>query len=179
MNAVTIGISSVEETRQRMLRAFDGAAQGAFISFPTVELLWKVLTAKRWEILRAMTEAGPVSIREIARRVGRDVKTVHGDVHALLKAGVIDRSEDGRVVFPYDAVHVDFVLRAARHPAATGQHANQQTPHDRACGARGQRRVSRRDATRPAANAIISAVSGRSSTSCDRAFAPASACAVA
>jgi predicted transcriptional regulator len=113
MNAVTIGISSIEETKQRMLRAFDGAEQGAFISFPTVELLWKILTAKRWEILRAMTEAGPIAIREVARRIGRDVKSVHGDVHALLKAGVLDRTDDGRVVFPYDAVHVDFVLRAA------------------------------------------------------------------
>ena len=81
VNAVTIGIASVEETKQRMLRACDADAQGAFISFPTVALLWKVLTAKRWEILHAMTGSGPVSIREIARRVGRDVKTVHGDVH--------------------------------------------------------------------------------------------------
>lgn len=47
----------------------------------------------------------PLSIREAARRVGRDVKAVHGDVTALLKEGVIDRS--GRlVVFPYDGVHV-------------------------------------------------------------------------
>ena len=54
----------------------------------------------------------PLSIREAARRVGRDVKAVHGDVTALLKAGVIDRS--GRlVVFPYDGVHVDFVLEKA------------------------------------------------------------------
>ena len=59
MNAVTIRISSVEETNQRMLRAFDGAAQGAFIGFPTVEHLWKVLTAKRWKILHAMTGADP------------------------------------------------------------------------------------------------------------------------
>jgi len=113
MNAVTIGISSIEETKQRTLRAFDGAEQGAFISFPTVELLWKILTAKRWEILRSMTGSGPLAIREVARRVGRDVKTVHGDIHALLNAGVIDRTDDGRVEFPYDTVHVDFVLRAA------------------------------------------------------------------
>ena len=54
----------------------------------------------------------PLSIREAARRVGRDVKAVHGDVTALLKEGVIDRS--GRlVVFPYDGVHVDFVLEKA------------------------------------------------------------------
>jgi hypothetical protein len=38
---------------------------------------------------------------------------VHGDVSALLKAGVFDRAEDGRIEFPYDEIHVDFVLRAA------------------------------------------------------------------
>lgn len=102
MNPVTIGLASVDETRQRMPRAFEGTAQGAFISFPTIDLLWKVLTAKRWDILRAMTGAGPLSIREVARRVGRDVKTVHGDGHALLKAGVLERAEDGRIIFPYE-----------------------------------------------------------------------------
>jgi predicted transcriptional regulator len=40
-------------------------------------------------------------------------KAVHGDVHALLNAGVIERAEDGRIVFPFDAVRVDFVLTAA------------------------------------------------------------------
>ena len=60
-----------------------------------------------------MTGAGPLAIREAARRVGRDVKSVHGDVSALIKAGVIDRTQDGRIVFPYDEIHVDFVLHAA------------------------------------------------------------------
>ena len=31
----------------------------------------------------------------------------------LLKAGVLERSADGRIVFPYDEVRVDFTLRAA------------------------------------------------------------------
>jgi hypothetical protein len=43
-----------------------------------------VLTAKRWEILGAMTGQGEMTIRNIAQRVGRDVKAVHGDVQALL-----------------------------------------------------------------------------------------------
>jgi predicted transcriptional regulator len=60
-----------------------------------------------------MTGTGPLSIREVARRVGRDVKSVHGDVQALLKAGVLDHAEDGRILFPYDEIHVDFVLSAA------------------------------------------------------------------
>ena len=113
MTTVTVGISSSEDSKARMRRAFQGKEQGAFISFATAELLWKVITPKRWELLRAMTAAGPVAIREVARRVERDVKSVHGDVHALLKAGVLDRADDGRIVFPYDEVHVDFVLRAA------------------------------------------------------------------
>jgi predicted transcriptional regulator len=83
------------------------------ISFETPELLWKVLTAKRWNILKAMTGAGPVSLREVARRVGRDVKAVHADVHALLLAGLIDKTTAGKVVFPYDSVHVDFMIKAA------------------------------------------------------------------
>jgi predicted transcriptional regulator len=113
LNIVTIGISSAEEAKARATRAFAGERQGAFVSFPTVELLWKVITPKRWELLRLLCGSEPLSIREIARRAKRDVKSVHGDVQALLAAGVLDRGDDRRVVFPYDEVHVDFVLRAA------------------------------------------------------------------
>jgi len=87
--------------------------RSARISFASPELLWKVLTAKRWELLRVLCGAGPVSIREAARRVNRDVKAVHGDVTALLSAGVLDRVEGGGIVFPYEAVKVEFLLHAA------------------------------------------------------------------
>lgn len=113
MTTLTLGISSAEEAKARTLRAFRGEAQGVLIGFASAELLWKVITPKRWAILHAMTGAGPIAIREVARRVDRDVKSVHGDVQALLKAGVIDRAKPRRIIFPYDEVHVDFVLRAA------------------------------------------------------------------
>ena len=54
-----------------------------------------------------------MTIREAARRVERDVKAVHGDVHALLNAGLLDKADDGRIEFRFDAVRVDFTLRAA------------------------------------------------------------------
>ena len=76
-------------------------------------MLWRVLTEKRWDLLKALCGAGPVSIREAARRAGRDVKAVHGDVTALLHAGVLDRTDDGRIVFPFEAVKVEFLLQAA------------------------------------------------------------------
>jgi predicted transcriptional regulator len=89
------------------------AEKAARISFASPEVLWKVLSAKRWELLKALCGAGPVSIREAARRVNRDVKAVHGDVTALLSAGVLDRAEGGGIVFPYEAVKVEFTLQAA------------------------------------------------------------------
>lgn len=86
--------------------------KSARISFASPELLWKVLTAQRWRLLKALCGAGPVSIREAARRVGRDVKAVHGDITALLNAGVLDRAPGGGVVFPYNAVKVELLFRA-------------------------------------------------------------------
>jgi predicted transcriptional regulator len=85
----------------------------ARISFASPELLWKVLTAKRWELLKALCGAGPVSIREAARRVNRDVKAVHGDITALLHAGVLSRAAGGGIEFPFEAVKVEFLLQAA------------------------------------------------------------------
>ena len=87
--------------------------KSARISFASPELLWKVLTEKRWELLKALCGAGPVSIREAARRVQRDVKGVHGDVSALLAAGLLNRTEEGAIEFPYEAVRVEFLLQAA------------------------------------------------------------------
>jgi predicted transcriptional regulator len=110
---VTLSLASPNETTARTLAAFHGEAQGARISFASVELLWKVLIPRRWAILRAMAGQGGLSIREIARRVGRDVKAVHGDVHALIEAGLLDRDAPGLVAFPFDVVRVDFTLAAA------------------------------------------------------------------
>jgi predicted transcriptional regulator len=47
-----------------------------------------------------------------ARLVDRDVKAVHGDITALIKAGILNREDKG-IVFPFEAVKVEFLLRAA------------------------------------------------------------------
>lgn len=113
MTEVTISVASWADVKARTLAAFEGKHQGHHISFATPELLWRTLTPKRWELLKLLTGQGPMSIREAARRAGRDVKAVHGDITALLKGGVLDRTEAGMIHFPYDAVHVDFVLTKA------------------------------------------------------------------
>ena len=113
MNTVVLEVRSLRETLADAARTMNmGQAEGeAHISFATPELLWAVLTAKRWGLLKVLCGAGPLSIREAARRVGRDVKAVHGDITALLKAGVLTRVPDGRIEFPFDAVKVEFLLQ--------------------------------------------------------------------
>ena len=114
MNTVILDVQTLADTLSDAATAMETLTPSEpRISFETPELLWSVFTAKRWDIIKALTGAGPVTLREVARRVGRDVKAVHGDVHALLDAGLIDKTADGEVVFPYDAVHVDFMIKAA------------------------------------------------------------------
>ena len=115
MDTVVLEVRSLEDTLADAIRAMKvGRSDGvARISFDNPQLLWRVLTEKRWELLKVLCGAGPVSIREAARRVHRDVKAVHGDAIALLNAGVLTRTGDGRIEFPFRAVKVEFVLQAA------------------------------------------------------------------
>ena len=115
MKTVILEIRSPKEAMGGFSQAwkFGKQQKAARISFATPELLWKVLNAKRWEILKALCGAGPVSIREVARRIERDIKSVHGDVIALIEAGLLNRTEKGGVEFPYQAIKVEFLLEAA------------------------------------------------------------------
>ena len=115
MKTVILEVISPDESMTSFVQSWKSGKRerNTRIAFATPELLWQVLTAKRWELLKAVCGAGPISIREAARRVERDVKAVHADITALLVAGVIDRDKSGGIVFPFEAVKVEFLLAAA------------------------------------------------------------------
>ncbi len=113
MKTVTLDVAKRDAVKRRALDAFKGRKQGARISFAAPELLFRLLTAKRWELIRAMAGAGPLTIRATARKVDRDVKAVHGDIHALLNAGILRKTDNGRIEFPFDAIRVEVMLHAA------------------------------------------------------------------
>ena len=115
MKIVTLGVDLEQTAATRFAAAMKGEAQGSFITFASAALLFQTLTEPRWQILRAMTGAGPQSLQEVAQRVGRDVETVQDDMRALLDTGVLERTTDYALVFPYDAVHVDFTLTATHN----------------------------------------------------------------
>ena len=115
MKTVVLEVRSPEKAMANFVQSWKTGKPepSARISFATPELLWQVLSAKRWEPLKVLCGAGPISIREAARRVDRDVKAVHSDITALLNPGVLERAESGGIVFPFEAVKVEFLLEAA------------------------------------------------------------------
>jgi predicted transcriptional regulator len=113
MGTVTFGVSSIEETNERVRAAFRGVKEAPRVDFSSPEDLFTLMTPERWGLVRRMAGAGALSIPELARRVERDPDSVYGDVNALLAAGILYSTGDGRVIFPFKAVHIDVLFEAA------------------------------------------------------------------
>lgn len=77
------------------------------IGFSDVGQMFSVFTPKRWDLLAALREGGPMTTAELARRLKRDYKNVHNDVSRLIEWLAIERDEQGRVFAPYAEIVVD------------------------------------------------------------------------
>lgn len=80
------------------------------LTLETLPLLLKTLTPARWALIERLSEAGPVTIYELAKRLERDYKNVHTDVSALAGLGLVERRDDGRVAVEWDAVRGELRL---------------------------------------------------------------------
>ena len=82
----------------------------AVLSFAGLPLLIKNLTPARWELLRRLRAAGPLSVFALAKLLGRDYKNVHTDVSRLMDLGLIERTETSLVRVAWDAVRAELRL---------------------------------------------------------------------
>ena len=87
--------------------------QGEVLNFETPAQFFGQLTEKRWDLVRAAQGKDEMSVRELARTVGRDVKRVHEDIVVLAGLGLLERTESGGVVCPFASMHIDMYLKAA------------------------------------------------------------------
>jgi len=81
--------------------------QGETLNFESPGAFFGRLTERRWTLVTALLGQGPLAVREVARRVGRDVKRVHEDVQVLAELGLVERDDAGGVLCPYADVHID------------------------------------------------------------------------
>lgn len=87
--------------------------QGETLNFETPATFFGQLTSRRWDLVQSLIGVGELSVREISRRVQRDVKRVHEDIGILTELGLLERTERGGVLCPYTDIHVDMHLREA------------------------------------------------------------------
>jgi predicted transcriptional regulator len=80
------------------------------VSFENLPLALKTLSPARWDLLRRLNEDGPLSIYELAKRLGRDYKNVHTDVTQLAVIRLIERQDDGRVTVPWELLRAELRL---------------------------------------------------------------------
>ena len=80
------------------------------VGFKNVSQMLSTFTEKRWDLLAALRENGPMSIAELARTVGRDYKNVHNDVERLMEWLAVEKNERGKVFTPYSEIIVDVHL---------------------------------------------------------------------
>ena len=119
MNEVKIQIQSIEDffdgalDMAKRLDKGDRAPAPASISFETMELLLKVLTPNRWTLLRTLRANGACSIRALSQLLKRDYRGVHADVTALLNAGLIERSANGKIAVPWSRITAEMVVDIA------------------------------------------------------------------
>lgn len=84
----------------------------AVLSFADLPLLAKNLTPARWELMKRLKKAGPLTIFALAKLLERDYKNVHTDVARLLELNLLEKNQDGQVSVPWQAVKAELRLSA-------------------------------------------------------------------
>ena len=115
---IQVSVGSVTQALDRFEHAWRQAEKGSGrvpqvrLTFESLPTLLKNLTPARWTLLEQLKRDGPLSINELARRLGRHYKNVHTDVTRLIELGLIERRGDQRVAVVWDVVAAEMRLAA-------------------------------------------------------------------
>jgi predicted transcriptional regulator len=125
MTTLHITVGDREQTRQNALQFvqdveaedLDDQDGKATLQFGTYDDFVNSLTPLRLELIRAIAEKAPESMREAARLVERDVSDVHSDLKQLEVLGILTLEAGGpsgaiQPIVPFDRieVHIDYPL---------------------------------------------------------------------
>jgi predicted transcriptional regulator len=123
-NTLIVTVESIGAVKQRTADAFEQALASStpdedsprHLSFETTDQLAQVFTPRAIDLLHAIAQEDPASIREAARLVDRDIKQVSENLERLEEYGVVEFLNEGRAkrpVVPYDEIDIHLPLRGA------------------------------------------------------------------
>src|SRR5476651_2261598 len=115
---ITVRTGSLEEAAKEFIDIWHQVEQGNApktpiekISFKDQRLLFKTLTPKRFEILKYAHEQDGISIRALAKELGRDYSNVHQDVKILYQLGLMLKDEKSeKYHVPWDVIVTEIPL---------------------------------------------------------------------
>jgi predicted transcriptional regulator len=82
------------------------------VTFLRPESFMAAMSPKRLELMRHLRRGGPLSVRRLSQELGRDYKSVHGEVAMLEAAGLIGRTSDGEATVVWDRIVTELDLAA-------------------------------------------------------------------
>ena len=116
LKRVRIAVEQLSRTNARWKKAIEGESvfdsKRAVITVASWEVLGKVLSPRRLEILARIPVLKPKSIAALARDLQRDFKNVHTDVVFLADLGLIELRPEGKrktlvPIARFDGIEVD------------------------------------------------------------------------
>jgi len=117
-----VRIQPTEELREealekvRKLERGEEAEEMHVLNLSTERELSRLMSEKNLELLHAIAENEPSSMRELAEIVDRDYREVHRNLEELEKLNVVEFVEEGRSKKPvvwYDNIEVNVNLKKA------------------------------------------------------------------
>jgi len=90
-----------------------GRAPDFRLSFESARSLFAELTPARLDLLDTLRRVGPCSVYALAKAAERNYSNVHTDVGRMEELGLIERTEDGEVMVPYESVEIVVPLARA------------------------------------------------------------------
>ena len=115
----TIGIKGAKQFLGELERDWVAVDQGKPVPepvhrvyFESAEVLSKVITRQRHNLLKVLHANGPLTIRALATLLERDYKNVHQDVKILEESGMIERDGKNHLLAPYEKLTIELPLTA-------------------------------------------------------------------
>jgi predicted transcriptional regulator len=90
-----------------------GRAPDFHLSFESARSLFAELTPARLDLLDTLRRVGPCSVYALAKAAERNCSNVHTDVTRMEGLGLVDRTEAGEVLVPYESVEIVVPLARA------------------------------------------------------------------
>lgn len=116
MTTLHVQIESTDEYRDRVHADLEALERGELnndryeLSLPNEQALSRLFSASNIELIRAIAEHEPASMRETAQIVERDIKEVHRNLRELERLGLVEFKQAGRAKRPvvwYDGIDIE------------------------------------------------------------------------